>query len=401
MRRIVLLLGLLVLISPAKAADNYAATAGTGLTFGAKSIGGILYPWWIPANSSGTELFTSGNAGYVQFPSAQAVTATLGAETTKVIGTVNQGTSPWVVSNGGTFAVQAAQATAANLNMTEANSAAILSAVQGSIPAGSALIGSITSYIGSAVVSATNGSYTNLLQGNAVNASSNPIFTQNTAGSALMGKVGIDQTTPGTTNAVQANVVSGGFASGAGADGWDVTKGAKADTVCGTATGTCSVVALLKYLNNVAGSAIVAGTNLIGKVGIDQTTNGTTNAVVPVPATSGGLTTYFLQPTASTNSVSVKASAGQVYWILAENNSATVNYVRFYNTSSGPTCSSATGLVTQIQIPASTAVGGISIPLHFGIAFSTGIGICVTSGYATTDTTNATATAISLTIGYN
>ena len=37
-----------------------------------------------------------------------AVQATLSAETTKVIGTVNQGTSPWVVSNGGTFAVQAA-----------------------------------------------------------------------------------------------------------------------------------------------------------------------------------------------------------------------------------------------------------------------------------------------------
>lgn len=40
---------------------------------------------------------------------AFAVNATLSAETTKVIGTVNQGTSPWVVSNGGTFAVQAAQ----------------------------------------------------------------------------------------------------------------------------------------------------------------------------------------------------------------------------------------------------------------------------------------------------
>ena len=30
----------------------------------------------------------------------------------------------------------------------------------------------------------------------------------------------------------------------------------------------------------------------------------------PVPAASGGLTTYFLQPTASTNSVNVKATSG-------------------------------------------------------------------------------------------
>lgn len=37
---------------------------------------------------------------------AFSVNATLSAETTKVIGTVNQGTSPWVVSNGGTFSVQ-------------------------------------------------------------------------------------------------------------------------------------------------------------------------------------------------------------------------------------------------------------------------------------------------------
>lgn len=51
------------------------------------------------------------------------------------------------------------------------------------------------------------------------------------AGSAIIGKVGIDQTTPGTTNGVQVN------------------------------------------------AALPAGTALIGKVGIDQTTPGTTNAV--------------------------------------------------------------------------------------------------------------------------
>ncbi len=33
------------------------------------------------------------------------------------------------------------------------------------------------------------------------------------------------------------------------ADGADVTQGAKADATCGTATGTCSEIALLKYLN--------------------------------------------------------------------------------------------------------------------------------------------------------
>lgn len=49
-----------------------------------------------------------------------AVQATLAAETTKVIGTVNQGTSPWVVSNGGTFAVQAAQSGSWTMGTTSA-----------------------------------------------------------------------------------------------------------------------------------------------------------------------------------------------------------------------------------------------------------------------------------------
>lgn len=48
---------------------------------------------------------------------------------------------------------------------------------------------------------------------------------------------------------------SGSFAVGAGTDGWNVTDGAKADSACGTATGTCSTIALLKYLNTAASGA--------------------------------------------------------------------------------------------------------------------------------------------------
>ena len=148
-------------------------------------------------------------------------------------------------------------------------------------------------------------------------------------------------------------------------------------------------------------AAIPAGANIIGKVGVDQTTPGTTNAVTLTPQAASGLTTFFLQPAGTNNSTSIKASAGNVYYVLAMNNSATVNYLRFYNTAVAPTCTSATGLITQMQIPASTSVGGVSIPLPYPINFSTGIGICLTSGYATTDNTNATASAMSLTIGYN
>ncbi len=121
-----------------------------------------------------------------------------------------------------------------------------------------------------------------------------------------------------------------------------------------------------------------------------------------VPATSGGLTNYFVQPTAGDNHVVIKAGAGQVYSITATNNSATINYIRLYNATTGFNgCNSATNLVGQWLVPASTSGAGIVYALTQGIAFATGISICVTSGYATTDTTNATASAMSVNVAYN
>lgn len=123
--------------------------------------------------------------------------------------------------------------------------------------------------------------------------------------------------------------------------------------------------------------------------------------IVQEPRTSGGLSVYFLQPTASSNQNNIKNGAGQVYKISVTNNSATVNYLRLYNAASGFSgCNSATNLVYQMAIPASTSGAGYSDSWDYGIAFSTGISICVTSGYATNDTTNATASAMSVNIGY-
>lgn len=75
---------------------------------------------------------------------------------------------------------------------------------------------------GGSALSVTNGIYSNLLQGNAALTTANPIFVQLTAGTALAGKVGIDQTTVGTTNGVSlaqvgANtVLTGNGVSGTG-----------------------------------------------------------------------------------------------------------------------------------------------------------------------------------------
>jgi hypothetical protein len=94
------------------------------------------------------------------------------------------------------------------------------------------------------------------------------------AGSSIIGKVGIDQTTPGTTNKVVASIASSGVASGAIAsgavaagaivDGADVTQGAKADNrSAATDTTAVSVMSVLKeisYMEQNPATRAVTGT---------------------------------------------------------------------------------------------------------------------------------------------
>jgi hypothetical protein len=155
------------------------------------------------------------------------------------------------------------------------------------------------------------------------------------AGTNLIGKVGIDQTTPGTTNGVQIN------------------------------------------------AALPAGTNLIGKTGIDQTTPGSTNGVSLVPTASGGASHFSEIVANNTTSVAIDASPGQLYGISAFNNSATIAYVKLYNAAQGSTtCGSGTP-VERFMIPAS---GGFVKEIVQGDAFPTAITVCVTTGIADADT---------------
>jgi len=114
------------------------------------------------------------------------------------------------------------------------------------------------------------------------------------AGSAIIGKVGIDQTTPGTTDSVT-------LATGQGAG---ATIGATADAVVAAgATGSLSAKLRratqgLEDLKSLI--VLAAGSNVVGKVGIDQTTPGTTNLVyLPAPLiVTGGTTTRPANTTA-------------------------------------------------------------------------------------------------------
>lgn len=125
------------------------------------------------------------------------------------------------------------------------------------------------------------------------NAGTFPVQATLQAGSAIAGKVGIDQTTPGTTNGVQVN------------------------------------------------AALPAGTNLLGKTGIDQTSDGTTNKVyvgnIPhVVVDSGAIT--------ETNSAASKADLDT---IVASTATVATN-TRVRGTAASPAMVMATDQDTQL-----------------------------------------------------
>lgn len=115
----------------------------------------------------------------------------------------------------------------------------------------------------------------------------------NDAGSAIIGKVGIDQTTPGTTNLValaanqsvnnaQVNGVT--VSTGNGVSGTGVQRVAIASDNTAfpvNATLSAETTKVIGTVNIAASQTVglVAGSAIVGKVGIDQTTPGTTNLV--------------------------------------------------------------------------------------------------------------------------
>lgn len=115
---------------------------------------------------------------------------------------------------------------------------------------------------------------------------------------------------------------------------------------------------------------------------------------------AGGVDTCFLSSAATTNATNCKAGAGTLYDFSAINTTAVIYYLRFYNLASAPTCSSATGFVESVPIPANASLGaGVSRAFSVGRNYSTGIGFCLTLNGANNDN-NAAVTGIYISIGY-
>jgi hypothetical protein len=160
-----------------------------------------------------------------------------------------------------------------------------------------------------------------------------------------------------------------------------------ATSIAGTLTVATHAVTQSGTWNVTVNAAIAAGTNIIGKFGIDQTTPGTTNGVTLVPATSGGPTVQRVKAAASTNATSVKTSAGQVYGWALFNNTASAKFFKIYNKASSPTVGTDTPAFTII-IPAS---GGTNVAWPQGVPLGTGIAFAITGAVGDSDTTSTAA----------
>jgi hypothetical protein len=119
-------------------------------------------------------------------------------------------------------------------------------------------------------------------------------------------------------------------------------------------------------------NALPTGTNTVGNVGL-------------IPRTSGGCSASKTISAATTNATSVKASAGQVFGIVASNVNAAARYLKLYDKASAPTVGTDVPVLTLI-LPGATTGGGIVLNFPVGVAFANGIAFAVTSGAADSDT---------------
>lgn len=194
--------------------------------------------------------------------------------------------------------------------------------------------------------------------------------------------------------------IGGSMSAGASGTG----TGGSGGTVAGTLTNNnaAPITNQLDVMPCLSGSAALSYTtgrsvkgwcNLFGAQATFYTDPSTGAATALAPeapsATSAALTECGLVSAASTNATNCLAAAGRFYGLWAINTTATIYYLRLYNLATAPTCSSATGFIRSIPIPASTSGSGMVMALPYPASYSTGIGYCFTGGSSSTDNTNA------------
>jgi hypothetical protein len=135
--------------------------------------------------------------------------------------------------------------------------------------------------------------------------------------------------------------------------------------------------------------ALGSGSSVIGKVGIDQTTPGTTNLVATELTT--GLTTFSNTALTST-AVAVKASAGKLHGYILHNPSAATTFIQVWNIAVGSVTVGTTAPTYVIPIPSGASA---NVSWEKGVTHSTAITVAATTT-ATGSTAPATAAVVAL-----
>lgn len=301
---------LLLLGVPAHAADDYTATAGSGLTFRAKDVGGLgkLYPAFIPYNSSGVELFTSSNPGEVDpaTPANWSIGSTGVAVPARATymgilssgnlvgwdGSVKQAAAANLnatVVGTGTFAVQAGQSGVWNVGQTgawavTANAGTNLNTSLLALESG----GNLATLAG-AVSSAVVQSNTKQINGVATSTGTGAVGTGSQRVAVGTDTATIAGSAPGTAGSPSTQVVSvQGVASGTpipvSLTSTDPCSGAKSSADFSSSTSGGSIIAAVSAKKHYLCSVTIvtsqaANVSLIEGTGASVCTGGTTAAV--------------------------------------------------------------------------------------------------------------------------
>ena len=127
------------------------------------------------------------------------------------------------------------------------------------------------------------------------------------------GGAGGGAVTIASTAVASGAYAAGSLAAGAGVDGWNLTEGAKADAACGTSNGTCSIAALIKYLNAQA-ATLVTNTGAAIPAQSTHTVNiGAVDNISPYPATAVPITASATGTTGATTATLTNVSGYTTY----------------------------------------------------------------------------------------
>lgn len=413
-------------------ADNVVLNAGTGGdTVAADDVGGVKYQ--IVKLATGlldTATLVSGsnplpigdNSGSLTVDNAGtfAVQATLAAETTKVIGTVNVAAAQTLatVTTVGTVSAVVPGVGATNLGKAEdavhADGDTGVMALAVRRDANTTLAGATGDYapiqvdasgnVKVAIISGAGSGGTAIADAAAFTrgtTSVTPIagVVETSAPTLTNGNTGTVSLTTG--GALRVDVTSGGipgFAEDVAATSGDtgiVILGVRRDTAA-SSSGTDGDYSTLN-LDSTGKLHVNVGNTVT--VGSHAVTNAGTFVVQTGAATAGGATPVSTVSAASTNATSLKASAGQVYSVTASNINAAIAYLKFYNKASAPTVGTDTP-VYVFPIPGNAAGAGVTHSFPCGLEFTTGIAWALTTGATVASTGAVAASEVIVSVGY-